>query len=106
VYIVTLTAIVAVFLTPLRAAGIIPDKDVKKIFSNLEVIHNINSQMLKELEKRVRLSLANNVTSIGDIFTSMVKLQLNIYYLDPKLFLLVSVSQNVHRILYKSTIGE
>eukprot|EP01102_Stenamoeba_stenopodia_P007410 TRINITY_DN2074_c0_g2_i6.p1 TRINITY_DN2074_c0_g2~~TRINITY_DN2074_c0_g2_i6.p1 ORF type:complete len:671 (-),score=130.09 TRINITY_DN2074_c0_g2_i6:4-2016(-) len=69
-YVADLELVIEVFLTPLRASGIVPNKDIKSLFSNLEVIHSINLQMLKELEKRVRLSLANNVTSIGDIFIS------------------------------------
>ena len=48
----------------------IPVLTIKKIFSNINLILNVNSQLLKDIEHRVRQW--NELTVLGDIFVDVV----------------------------------
>jgi hypothetical protein len=74
-YVANLKLIVKMFLTPLRAdAGtpkeIVPLSSIKVLFSDIEVILNMNTLLLNELSQRQ--AAWGNVQKIGKISTAIL----------------------------------
>ena len=64
--------VIAQFLIPLRAKEKdIPKEIIQKIFGNIEVIRDVNSDILKELESR-QSEKGNYDILVGDIFLNLV----------------------------------
>eukprot|EP01088_Endostelium_zonatum_P016435 TRINITY_DN4439_c0_g1_i1.p1 TRINITY_DN4439_c0_g1~~TRINITY_DN4439_c0_g1_i1.p1 ORF type:complete len:888 (-),score=204.22 TRINITY_DN4439_c0_g1_i1:105-2768(-) len=72
-YVEDLKRLVKIFLTPLRASGVIPEADINSIFCNVELILGINSELLKNLTQRLKTETQQQSASaaVGDIFTNM-----------------------------------
>eukprot|EP01098_Paradermamoeba_levis_P003190 TRINITY_DN1484_c0_g9_i1.p1 TRINITY_DN1484_c0_g9~~TRINITY_DN1484_c0_g9_i1.p1 ORF type:complete len:304 (+),score=81.93 TRINITY_DN1484_c0_g9_i1:213-1124(+) len=75
-YLKNLSTLVKVFLMPLRAAvsegnEIITTVEIRKIFSDIEVIININHELLRELEPRIQNW--SSTQCLGDVFLNMSK---------------------------------
>jgi hypothetical protein len=49
----------------------VPIPTIKKLFSNINLIFNVNSQLLKDIGNR--LKQLNDLTVIGDIFVDVVR---------------------------------
>eukprot|EP01102_Stenamoeba_stenopodia_P011655 TRINITY_DN3600_c0_g1_i1.p1 TRINITY_DN3600_c0_g1~~TRINITY_DN3600_c0_g1_i1.p1 ORF type:complete len:591 (-),score=150.50 TRINITY_DN3600_c0_g1_i1:22-1794(-) len=69
-YVRDLFILTSVFLLPLRAIGVLPETDIAKLFSNVEVFTNVNAQMLEQLEARVA-SAPPTGACVGDVFKLM-----------------------------------
>lgn len=69
-YVKDLDVLVAVFVIPLRAMSVLPEAEIVKLFSNVEMFTAVNSQMLQELEKRVAEAPATGAC-VGDVFKLM-----------------------------------
>lgn len=68
-YVNYMTIFVEIFMKPLKAKKIVDDTIIKKLFSNLEQIHQINTLFFKELEKGMvnfpqQQSFGNSVKTI------------------------------------------
>jgi len=61
-----------VFLIPLRATQILTTEQINQIFSSLELIVEVNREVLKELENRMKGAEPDADIQIADIFAKMV----------------------------------
>lgn len=69
-YLSYLTVVIKYFLEPIRGLNI-PKDIIQKLFGNIEVIHNINSDVLKDLKNRQE-EKGNYDILVGDIFLKLV----------------------------------
>lgn len=75
-YVNNLQTCINVFLNPLREAvgtkkEIVPQSVVKSIFSDFEIIHHLNAQLLEGLEPKVKNW--HPTQTLGDIFIKIVR---------------------------------
>ena len=70
-YIKNLITVIKYFLSPMRETKILDQKDIAKIFSNLEKIHGLNSKIHIDLEKK--LESWGNQTTIADVFLNFMQ---------------------------------
>jgi len=71
-YLGDIDLVIAQFLIPMRAKEKdIPKEIIQKIFGNIEVIRDVNSDILKELETRQKENGNYNIL-VGDIFLNLV----------------------------------
>ena len=69
-------------MQPLRSMAATPtpvltQQEVDQLFSNLEIILNLNMELLKEI--KLRMAVWTNSQKIGDVFLKMVS-TIHIYY--------------------------
>eukprot|EP01103_Thecamoeba_quadrilineata_P002324 TRINITY_DN12299_c0_g1_i1.p1 TRINITY_DN12299_c0_g1~~TRINITY_DN12299_c0_g1_i1.p1 ORF type:complete len:693 (+),score=130.01 TRINITY_DN12299_c0_g1_i1:279-2081(+) len=71
VYVEDLRCTVEFFLKPLQEAKTLDQPQINTIFSHIEVILRINSQLLEDLEKRLKESSSLGDAIVGDVFQQM-----------------------------------
>ena len=65
-----------IFLFPVKTTAIVPESTVQTMFSNVEIIQNVNKEFYQNLENRMkRHSEINATVPVGDLFKKMVLLQ-------------------------------
>lgn len=74
-------------MQPLRSMAATPtpvltQQEVDQLFSNLEIILNLNSELLKEI--KLRMAVWTNSQRIGDVFLKMVSTVLIYYIVRPR----------------------
>eukprot|EP01102_Stenamoeba_stenopodia_P004223 TRINITY_DN1449_c0_g1_i1.p1 TRINITY_DN1449_c0_g1~~TRINITY_DN1449_c0_g1_i1.p1 ORF type:complete len:550 (-),score=136.24 TRINITY_DN1449_c0_g1_i1:62-1711(-) len=75
-YVKDLNVLISVFLFPLQATAIRSEEEVKLLFSDIEIIANVNQELLKKLEERIissSNSSSNNKGGIGAIVDTTEK---------------------------------
>jgi len=61
---------------------VLTQQEVDQLFSNLEIILNLNSELLKEI--KLRMAVWTNSQRIGDVFLKMVSTVLIYYIVRPR----------------------
>jgi hypothetical protein len=69
-YVASMELVVEVFINPLREKKLISELNLNLLFSNLETIIQVNKQIVRDLERRMRQS--QKIQIVGDIFCKMV----------------------------------
>ena len=72
-YLADLALLINDFLEPMRNMNI-PKESLQKIFGNIEVIHNINSDVLADLETRLENKPDHDIL-VGDVFLNLVSIR-------------------------------
>jgi len=70
-YVEAMYTLVQHYLKPLKELAILSDKEILSIFSNIEIIANLNTELLKQLEERKVIWVDEEPSIIGDIFVRM-----------------------------------
>ena len=60
--------------------GILDEKTLYHVFSNVEVLINCNKEMLDQLAKPIQTTTAGDELKIGDIFTTLVRKIFSFYF--------------------------
>ena len=60
---------IQLYIKPLQANKLLSDQDMTLIFSDIETIVNVNKQVLRDIEKRMRQS--KKIQIVGDLFMRM-----------------------------------
>eukprot|EP01102_Stenamoeba_stenopodia_P006579 TRINITY_DN1814_c0_g2_i2.p1 TRINITY_DN1814_c0_g2~~TRINITY_DN1814_c0_g2_i2.p1 ORF type:complete len:586 (+),score=123.34 TRINITY_DN1814_c0_g2_i2:84-1841(+) len=70
-YVNDLELTINLYLKPMREKKILESRALATLFSNIEMLYNLNKQFLSEFKKRLRASLYSNMVHFGDIFKRM-----------------------------------
>ena len=69
-YVVILDVVVNLFLEPIQERGLMDDVQLKTVFSNIQMIRQLNTTLLSDLQQRVSTWSVHQ--KIGDIFLQIV----------------------------------
>ena len=88
VYVKNLNLIVDVYLKPLRVQlrakkPLLSPADISSIFSNIEMLINVNNTLLQDLKQRIEVNWSPN-QCIGDVFSKMVMYTKTTFFLIKK----------------------
>jgi hypothetical protein len=62
----------SVFLTPIKASGLLSQSDIDLIFGNIEVIVRVNTEQLQKLQERFGIKYKSDDHMIGEVFLFMI----------------------------------